>query len=133
MRQASGRAEVETALDMLGRQCPTRRRRTLGADKLYDTHEFVVGCRAVTVTPHVAQNTSGRSSRIDAKTTRHRGYELSQRKRKMVEESFGWLKTVALLRKVRHRGVRRVDWVFTFAAAAYNLVKLQRLVGDVSA
>ena len=85
------------------------------------------------MTPHVAQNTSGRSSRIDAKTTRHRGYELSQRKRKMVEESFGWLKTVALLRKVRHRGVRRVDWVFTFAAAAYNLVKLRRLVGEVSA
>lgn len=130
---ATGRAEVETALAMLERQCPTARRRTIGADKLYDTREFVAGCRDLGVTPHVAQNTSGRSSAIDGRTTRHDGYAKSQRKRKKVEENFGWGKTVGLLRKLRHRGLRRVDWIFTFTAAAYNLVRLRSLLGAVSA
>lgn len=132
-RHATGRAEVETALAMLERQCPTGRRRTLGADKLYDTREFVAGCRALGVTPHVAQNTSGRSSAIDGRTTRHPGYTVSQRQRKKVEEGFGWGKTVGLLRKLRHRGMARVDWIFTFTAAAYNLVRMRSLVGGVSA
>jgi hypothetical protein len=83
--------------------------------------------REVRVTPHVAQSTTGRSSAIDGRTTRHPGYAISQRKRKCVEEVVGWLKTVALLRKVRHRGVARVGWMFTFAAAVYNLVRIRRL------
>jgi hypothetical protein len=104
------------------------RMQTLGADKLYDTREFVAGCRARGITPHVAQNTSGRSSNIDGRTTRHARYALSQRHRKKVEEGFGWGKTVGLLHKLRHRGVRRMDWVFTFTAAAYNLVRLRSLL-----
>jgi hypothetical protein len=130
---ATGRAEVETALAMLDRQAPSARQRTLGADKLYDTKEFIAGCRALGFTPHVAQNTSGRSSGIDGRTTRHSGYAESQRHRKKVEEGFGWGKTVGLLRKLRHRGVRLVDWVFTFTAAAYNLVRMRTLLGGVSA
>jgi transposase len=133
VRHATGRAEVETALAMLARQCPTERRRTIGADKLYDTREFVASCRSLGVTPHVAQNTSNRSSAIDRRTTRHLGYAESQRQRKKVEEGFGWGKTVGLLRKLRHRGVRLVDWIFTFTAAAYNLVRLRTLLGAVSA
>jgi transposase len=132
VRHATGRAEVETALAMLERQCPTARRRTLGADKLYDTREFVADCRALGVTPHVAQNTSGRRSAIDARTTRHRGYAESQRQRKKVEEGFGWGKSVGLLRKLRHRGLALVDWVFTFTVAAYNLVRMRTLLGEVS-
>jgi transposase len=125
---ATGRAEVETALAMIDRLPPSSRRRTLGADKLYDTKDFVAGCRARRVTPHVAQNTSGRSSNIDGRTTGHEGYTLSQKHRKKVEEGFGWGKTVGLLRKLRHRGVGLVDWVFTFTAAAYNLVRLRTLL-----
>lgn len=133
VRHATGRAEVETALAMLDRQCSSGRRRTIGADKLYDTKEFVAGCRAMGFTPHVAQNTSGRSSMIDGRTTRHPGYAASQRQRKKVEEGFGWGKTVGLLRKLRHRGLGLVDWVFTFTAAAYNLVRMRSLLGGVSA
>ena len=133
VRHATGRAEVETALAMLERQCPTARRRTLGADKLYDTREFVASYRGLGVTPHVARNISGRSSAIDSRTTRHPGYSVSQRHRKKVGESFGWGKTVGLLRKLRHRGVDRVDWIFTFTAAAYNLVRMRTLLGAVSA
>ena len=131
--RATGRAEVETALAMLERQSSSARRRTIGADKLYDTREFVAGCRALGFTPHVAQNTSGRSSAIDNRTTRHKGYAESQRQRKKVEEGFGWGKTVGLLRKLRHRGLELVDWVFTFTAAAYNLVRMRSLLGGVSA
>ena len=100
---------------------------TLGADKGYDTRDFVAELRAEGVTPHVAQNTTHRRSAIDGRTTRHPGYAVSQQKRKLVEEIFGWLKTVALLRKTRHRGVRRVGWMFTFAAAVYNLVRIRNL------
>jgi hypothetical protein len=106
---ATGRAEVELALAMPERLPPSARRRTLGADKLYDTREFVEGCRSLGITPHVAQNTSGRSSNIDGRTTRHAGYALSQKHRKKVEEGFGWGKTVGLLHKLRHRGVGLVD------------------------
>ena len=84
-------------------------------------------CESLKVTPHVAQNTTNRSSAIDGRTTRHRGYAISQRKRKRVEEIFGWIKTVGLMRKTRHRGLARVGWMFTFTAAAYNLVRIRNL------
>src|SRR3984893_7135101 len=103
---------------MAGRPQPI----TLGADKGYDAGEFVMELRDKAVTPHVAQNTSGRRSAIDGRTTRHPGYAISQRIRKRVEEVFGWAKTVAGLRKMRHRGLPKVDWQFTLAMAAYDLV-----------
>src|ERR1700693_2596736 len=110
-------------------QIPGGHRATVGADKAYDTAGFVGEGRDLGVTPHVAQNIkrSGGSA-IDARTTRHGGYEISQKKRKRIEESFGWLKTIALMRKVRHRGIHKVGWVFTFAAAAYNLVRMRNLL-----
>ena len=99
---------------------------TVGGDKGVDTRDFVKECRNLGVTPHVAQNHERRGgSAIDGRTTRHDGYAVSQRKRKRIEECFGWLNTVALMRKVRHRGVCKVDWIFTFARAAYNLVRMR--------
>ena len=126
--QANGTAERDAALLML-EQVPGVDRITLGADKAYDTRDFVAECRNLKVTPQVAQNTkrSGGSA-IDGRTTRHSGYEVSQKKRKRIEECFGWLKTIALMRKVRHRGLEKVGWVFTFAAAAYNLVRMKNLL-----
>jgi hypothetical protein len=85
------------------------------------------------VTPHVAQNTTARRSAIDRRTTRHPGYAVSQRKRKLVEQAFGWMKTVGGLRKLRHRGGRLVGWIFTFSAAAYNIVRLRRLLAPAIA
>ena len=123
---ASGTAEREAALMMLG-QRPPKKRVTVAGDKAYDTKDFVVDLRAGQVTPHVAQSNKNRRSAIDARTTRHPGYQVSQRKRKRVEEIFGWLKTVGLLRKTRHRGVRLVRWIFKFATAAYNLVRIRNL------
>ena len=102
---------------------------TLGTDKGYGTKEFVKEMRQMKVTPHVAQNDGRRGgSAIDERTTRHAGYKVSQQKRKKIEEVFGWLKTVASLRKTRYRGVLKVGWVFTFAAAAYNLVRMRNLL-----
>ena len=102
---------------------------TVAADKGYDAQEFVQEIRGMNVTPHVAQNDKRRGgSAIDGRTTRHAGYKVSQVKRKRIEEVFGWLKTVGMLRKTRHRGVHKVGWVFTFAAAAYNLVRMRNLV-----
>jgi transposase len=124
--QAMGTAEREAALAM-AEGIPGQHRVTLGADKNYDTRDCVRELRELRVTPHVAQHTTGRSSAIDGRTTRHPGYAISQRKRKCVEEVFGWLKTVGLLRKVRHRGVARVGWMFTFAAAVYNVVRMRTL------
>ncbi len=126
--QAHGTAERDAALVML-EQIPGGHRVTVGADKAYDTRDFVSECRNRKVTPQVAQNTkrSGGSA-IDGRTVRHEGYEVSQKKRKRIEECFGWLKTIALMRKVRHRGIEKVGWVFTFAAAAYNLVRMRKLV-----
>ena len=128
--QANGTAERDAALVML-EQLPGTNRVTVGADKAYDTRDFVAECRNLNVTPHVAQNVkrSGGSA-IDERTTRHDGYAISQKKRKRIEESFGWLKTIALMRKVRHRGVHKVGWVFTFAAAAYNLVRMRNLLAS---
>jgi hypothetical protein len=98
-----------------------------GADKGYDTRDFVAAARLLGVTPHVAQNTTNRASAIDGRTTRHAGYAVSQQRRKRVEEIFGWLKTIGLMRKTRHRGTRRVGWMFTFTLAAYNLVRIRNL------
>jgi hypothetical protein len=126
--QANGTAERDAALLML-EQIPAEQRVTVGADKGYDTKEFVAECRYMNVTPHVAQNTHrAGGSAINGRTTRHAGYALSQRKRKRIEECFGWLKSVALLRKLRHRGIFKVGWIFTFAAAAYNLVRMRKLL-----
>ena len=102
--------------------------RTLGADKGYDTRECVQALRTQGVTPHVAQNTANRRSAIDGRTTRHPGYAVSQRIRKRIEEVFGWAKTCGGLRKTRHRGQARVGWMFTLTAAAYNLVRLPKLL-----
>jgi transposase len=124
---ANGRAERDAALVML-EQVPGDGRITVGGDKGFDTKDFVAECRHMNLTPHLAQN-HGRSggSAIDGRTARHESYRISQRKRKRIEECFGWLKTIALLRKVRHRGLEKVDWVFVFACAAYNLVRLRNL------
>jgi IS5 family transposase len=121
---ATGAAEREAAVTMARGLRPGA---TLGADKGYDARDFVTMLRAEGITPPVAQHTTHRRSAIDGRTTRHPGYTISQQKRKLVEEIFGWLKTIALLRKTRHRGVRRVGWMFTFAAAVYNLVRIRNL------
>ena len=126
---ASGYAERAAALELLG-ALERGGRVTLGADKGYDTRDFVAAARLLGVTPHVAQNTTRRASALDGRTTRHAGYAVSQRRRKRVEEIFGWLKTVGLMRKTRHRGTRRVDWMFTFALAAYNLVRIRNLTAQ---
>jgi transposase len=124
---ANGTAERDAALVML-EQIPGVNQVTVGGDKGFDTRDFVAECRHLGVTPHVAQNLGRRGgSAIDGRTTHHPGYRLSQKKRKRIEECFGWLKTIALLRKVRHRGVCKVDWIFTFACAAYNLVRMRNL------
>jgi hypothetical protein len=128
--QATGTAERETALAMATNLPPGA---TMGADKAYDTAGFIAGLRAVGVTPHVAQNTTRQRSAIDGRTTRHDGYGVSQRKRKRIEEIFGWAKTVALFRKTRHRGVRRVGWMFTFGLAVYNLVRIRNLTWQPAA
>jgi IS5 family transposase len=124
---ASGTAERDAALTMLGRQAG-RHQATLGADKAYDVAGFVVAVRELNVTPHLAQNTSGRRSAIDGRTTRHPGYATSQRLRKRIEEGFGWIKMVGGLRKTRHRGTARVGWLFTLTAAACNLIRLPKLL-----
>jgi transposase len=124
--QATGTAERDAALAMAA-ELPGDGRVTIGGDKNYDTAPFVEELRGLNVTPHVAQNNKGRRSAIDKRTTRHPGYLISQQKRKRVEEIFGWLKTVGGLRKLRHRGLDRVEWMFTFAVAAYNLVRLRNL------
>ena len=123
---ATGRAEREAATELMGR-VPGQRRVTLGADKAYDTKGFVAALRDRNVTPHVAQNTTNRTSAIDGRTTRHEGYAKSQARRHMVERLPAWLKNVALLRKTKHRGTERVDWMFVFALAAYDLVRMRNL------
>src|SRR5262245_51723067 len=125
--QASGTAERGAALDMIDRHEPgSERQITLGADKGYDTSDFVADLRQKCVTPHVAQKIKG--SAIDGRTTRHVGYATSQRKRKLVEEAFGWGKTIAGMAKVKVRGLPRVRYAFTFAMAAYNLIRMPRLL-----
>ncbi|MGC2709528.1 MAG: transposase, partial [Candidatus Sulfotelmatobacter sp.] len=125
--EANGTSERDAALVML-EQIPGTKQVTAGGDKAYDTSDFVAECRNLKVTPPVAQNLERPGgSAIDARTTQHVGYAISQRKRKRIEECFGWLKTIALLRKVRHRGISKVGWIFTFVADAYNLVRMRNL------
>ncbi len=124
---ATGTAEREAAVEMVPRR--GQRRVTLGGDKNYDTQDLVKQLRQRRVTPHVAQNNTNRSSAVDGRTTRHAGYAVSQRKRKRVEEIFGWMKTSGLMRKVRHRGRELVEWMFTYTAVAYNLMRMGKLVG----
>ncbi len=130
LTQATGTAERDACLDML-REVPAKGRITLGGDKNYDVHDFVDTLRNLNVTPHVAQNDTNRKSSIDGRTTRHLGYAVSMNKRKRVEEIFGWLKTVGMMRKTRHRGTEKVGWMFTFSLAAYNLVRMRHLVPAV--
>ena len=126
LTQASGTAERDACLDML-QDIGGNQRVTLGGDKNYDTRDFVDTLRSLKVTPHVAQNNTNRKSAIDGRTTRHAGYTVSQVKRKRVEEIFGWVKTVGVMRKTRHRGTQKVSWMFTFSLAAYNLVRMRNL------
>ena len=127
LTQANGTAERDACLEML-EDASANRRITLGGDKNYDVRDFVNTLRDLNVTPHVAQNDTNRTSAIDRRTTRHAGYAVSMRKRKRVEEIFGWLKTVGMMRKTRHRGTGKVGWMFTFSLAAYNLVRMRNLV-----
>jgi transposase len=129
--QATGTAEREAALTMIDRHAPgTTNQLTLGADKAYDASAFVADLRQMCVTPHVAQK--ARSSAIDGRTTRHAGYGVSQRKRKLVEEVFGWGKTIAGIAKVKMRGLARVRYHFIFAMAAYNLIRMPRLLAEAA-
>ena len=131
--QCSGTAERDAAMLMVER-LEGFDRVTVGADKNYDTNGLVEELRNMNVTPHVAQNHKRPGgSAIDGRTTRHAGYKISQMKRKRIEEVFGWMKTVALLRKTRHRGLERVGWVFVFAATAYNLVRMRTLLASAPA
>jgi transposase len=127
---ADGHAERVAALHMIEPRADRPQAITLGADKAYDVEDFVNELRSMKVTPHVAQNTSGRSSTIDGRTTRHDGYAVSQRIRKRIEEAFGWIKVVAGQDKTKFRGRDRVGWAFTFTAAAYNLVRLPKLIAE---
>jgi transposase len=129
---ADGYGERDAALVMV-EQVPGSHRITVAADKAYDTRDLVNGLRAMAATPHVAQHTTKRRSAIDARTTRHPGYAVSQQKRKLVEQGFGWMKTVGGLRKLRHRGGALVGWIFTFTAAAYNIVRMRRLLTEATA
>lgn len=124
--QATGTAEREAAAEMI-RNIQGTRRVTVGADKGYDTHGFVFTLRSLGVTPHVAQNNKGRRSAIDGRTTRHPGYQYSGKVRKRIEEIFGWIKTVGVLRKTRYRGTEKISWYFTLAVAAYDLVRMMNL------
>jgi transposase len=125
---ATGTAEREAAIAMLN-EIPGRGRITVGADKAYDTADFVANMRAMKVTPHVAQNISAhRGSNIGARTTRHGGYDISQVIRKRIEEANGWIKTVGGMARTLHRGVDRVGWMFQLRATAYDLVRLPKLL-----
>lgn len=124
---ADGYGERDAALVMI-EGLPGAHRITVAADKGYDSRGFVAALRSMHATPHLAQHTTNRRSAIDGRTTRHPGYALSQQKRKLVEQGFGWMKTIGGLRKLRHRGGPLVTWVFTFTAAVYNIVRLRRLL-----
>ena len=131
LTKATGTAEREAALAMV-EGLDSRHRITVGADKAYDTADFVADMRDLGATPHVAQNTKGRRSAIDGRTTRHAGYAVSQQIRKRIEEVFGWMKSSAGLRKTPHRGTARVGWMFTLTATAYNLLRLPKLLGPTA-
>jgi transposase len=128
LTRADGHAERIAALAMIEPHAERPRAITLGGDKGFDAADFVNELRSLNVRPHVASHNKGRKSAIDRRTTRHASYAASQRARKRIEEAFGWIKTVGGLRKTRFRGVDRVGWSFALAAAAYNLVRLPRLL-----
>jgi transposase len=128
LTRVSGHAERLAALEMIEPFAERPRAITLGADRGYDAADFVEELRTLNVRPHVAQNLSKRRSAIGGRTTRHASYAASIRARKRIEEAFGWIKTIAGLRKVKLRGLSKVDWAFTFAAAAYNLIRLPKLI-----
>jgi transposase len=128
LTEANGHAERIAALHMIEPRADRPRPITLGADKAYDAEDFVNELRSMNATPHVAQNTNGRSSAIDGRTTRHAGYTISQRIRKRIEEAIGWIKTVGGQERTKFRGRERVGWAFTLAAAAYNLARLPKLL-----
>jgi IS5 family transposase len=125
---ASGYAEREAALAMIESHRPGRRRLTLGADKGYDAAEFVKDLRTLNVTPHIAQNNTSRRSALDGRTTRHPGYAVSQQKRKRIEEPFGWGKTIGGLARPMLRGAKRLGFKFTLTMAAYDLIRLPKLL-----
>lgn len=128
LTQATGKAEREAGVRMLDRLPGQKKRRTLGADRGYDTRDFVQDVRQRNVTPHVTQNQSGRRSAIDGRTTSWGGYKQSQKVRKRVEEIFGWVKTIAGGRKLRYIGVKRNQLWAEFTATAYNLVRMAKLL-----
>jgi hypothetical protein len=130
--EASGTIEREAAKTMVARYSPGASRITLGGDKGFDAREFIDDLRELNVTPHVAQNTSNRASAIDGRTTRHPGYAISQNKRKLVEESFGWAKTIGGLARPMLRGAQRLGFKFTLTMAAYDLIRLPKLIGAVA-
>jgi transposase len=130
--RASGHAERLAAQHLIEPYADDARRITVGGDKGFDTRDFVAEMRESNVTPHVTQNDNRRHSAIDGRTTRHPGYAVSLRIRKRIEEAFGWAKTVAGLRKARHRGLPKIDWQFVFAMAAYNLIRLPKLLGPAA-
>lgn len=123
---ATGTAEREAALEMIRPMAAPGV--TLGADKGYDAREFVEHLQALNVAPHIARHTTKRTSAVPEEFEQQAGYQVSQRKRKLVEEGFGWMKAVGMLRQVKHRGKAKVGWIFTFAAAAYNLIRMRRLL-----
>jgi hypothetical protein len=132
LTQAHGRAEREAATQMLGRLPARRRRRTVAADKAYDTPDFVASSRELKITAHLAQNTANRASAIDARTTRHTGHEISQRIRKRIEEPFGWIKTIGGGRKLRSKGRSRNRAWFLIAGAVYNMLRITALDAQVA-
>lgn len=127
MSPANGTAEREQALNMLRQELPGTRRMTVGADKAYDTRDFVNSCRDIGITPHVAQNNTNRSSAIDERTTQHPGYSISQRVRKRIEEIFGWVKTVGNFRKTRYKGQAKTQHAAYLVGTAYNLLRIAKL------
>ena len=127
LSEANGRAERDAAM-LMAETIPGGKRVTWAGDKNYDTQELVRGLRGMNITPHVAQNNTNRRSAVDQRTTRHAGYEVTQRKRKRVEQSFGWMKMEGMLKKVKLRRIDKVGWLFTFTAAAYNLCRLRNLL-----
>ena len=131
---ADGYAERDAALLMLAEKQQDRARRiTVGADKAYDTEDFVRTVRELNVTPHITRNDKNRSSNLDRRTTRHRGYAISLSRRWLVEKGFGWLKQTGPLRQVKLRGLAKVDWLFVFSCAAHNLLRLPRLMAQRTA
>ena len=129
LTRVSGHAERLAALAMLGPGADRPQAITLGGDKGYDAADFVMELRVINVTPHIARNTTRRSA-IDGRTTRHPGYSASQRIRKRIEEGFGWMKTIGGFRKTKYRGIEKVGWAFTLTAAAYNLIRLPKLMAE---